>query len=125
MKKNAMAILATQDSYHKDLHNDVPTILTEMAENVGFEMRRRRDFVQGNSFPGINSRSRMYRDTSRLVEPVIYFLKIEEYKTYESQRIANVSRGLLQRPSRKEDYCQLRLSAQGWAMDCAGEILLH
>lgn len=73
MKKNAAAIMVVQDSYYKDLHNDVPTILAEMAENVGFRMRRREDFVQGNSFLGINSRSRMYRDTSRAIESVICF----------------------------------------------------
>ncbi|NML98776.1 site-specific DNA-methyltransferase [Paraburkholderia sp. RP-4-7] len=75
MKRNAIAIMVVQDSYYKDLHNDVPTILGEMAENIGFKMRRREDFIQGNSFLGINSRSRIYRDTSRAVESVICFEK--------------------------------------------------
>ncbi|MEJ0003485.1 MAG: DNA methyltransferase [Pararobbsia sp.] len=75
LKKKAITIIVAQDSYYKDLKNDVPTILAEMAENSGFELKRREDFVQENSLLGINSRSRKYRSSSRATESVICLKK--------------------------------------------------
>ncbi|MFC4518816.1 DNA methyltransferase [Cupriavidus pinatubonensis] len=73
LKDKGSAVLVVQDSYYKDLHNDVPTILTEMAENHGLKLARREDFTQNNSLLGINSRSLKYRETSRAIESVICF----------------------------------------------------
>lgn len=75
LKKSATAILVVQDSHYKEIHNDVPLILTEMAENSGLSLFRREDFSQKNSIAGINSKSRKYRETAVAVESVICFRK--------------------------------------------------
>ena len=38
------AVLVVQDSYYKDVHNDLPTITAEMAQSVGLKLQRREDF---------------------------------------------------------------------------------
>lgn len=75
MKTNSLAVFVVQDSYYKEIHNDVPGILTEMAENVGLRLFRRDDFVQKNSISSINGRSRKYRTHASALEAVICFKK--------------------------------------------------
>jgi hypothetical protein len=45
MRPGAKAILVVQDSYYKDVHNDLPTIVSEMAELVGLAFSVLRSFV--------------------------------------------------------------------------------
>jgi hypothetical protein len=42
MRPGAKAILVVQDSYYKDVHNDLPTIVSEMAELSGLVVRVKR-----------------------------------------------------------------------------------
>ncbi|MNL83700.1 hypothetical protein D3C87_2114240 [compost metagenome] len=64
-----------QDSYYKELHNDVPLSLIEMASNSGLKLFRREDFLKNNPMGVINPRSKSYRATARAVESVICFVK--------------------------------------------------
>lgn len=75
LKENATAILVVQDSHYKEIHNDVPLILTEMATNSGLSLFHRENFPQKNSIAGINSKSKKYRETAATVESVICFRK--------------------------------------------------
>jgi SAM-dependent methyltransferase len=73
-----ICILVVQDSYYKDVHNDLPKILEEMASECGLQMARRDDFVQGQSMAQINSRARKYRDAMSATESVLCFTKYKE-----------------------------------------------
>jgi len=75
LKNGGGAVMVVQDSFYKDIHNDVPTILTEMAQLEGLNMYRRVDFLQRNSISGINSKSRKYSKPAGPIETVICFLK--------------------------------------------------
>ncbi|WKY30266.1 DNA methyltransferase [Pseudomonas donghuensis] len=75
LKVGAAAVLVVQDSHYKEIHNDVPLILTEMADASGLELFRREDFLQKNSMSGINTRSKKYRDSASAVESVLCFIK--------------------------------------------------
>lgn len=75
LKDNGIAIFVIQDSYYKDIHNNLPLIISEMAENSGLKLFRREDFIQTNTIAGINSKSKQYRKTSRAIESVICFRK--------------------------------------------------
>ena len=75
LKKNANAIIVVQDSHYKDIHNDVPLMLTEMAQNSGLTLFRREDFFQRNSLSKINPKSKKYRTNAVAVESVICFRK--------------------------------------------------
>lgn len=75
LKDNGVAILVVQDSYYKEIHNDLPLILSEMAENSGLTLFRKEDFIQTQTMAGINAKSKIYRKASRAVESVICFKK--------------------------------------------------
>ncbi|SDQ92933.1 DNA methyltransferase [Pseudomonas moorei] len=75
LKSGGGAVLVVQDSYYKDIHNDVASIVTEMAQFQGLTLFRREDFAQRNSMSGINTRSRKYNKPTGSVESVICFLK--------------------------------------------------
>lgn len=77
LKDNGVAILVVQDSYYKEIHNDLPLVLTEMAERVGLSLFRREDFLQRNSLSRINPKSRLYREVAGASESVICFRKIK------------------------------------------------
>jgi hypothetical protein len=76
LKQGGIAILVVQDSYYKNIHNDLPAIVTEMAELQGLELRRREDFVLRQSMSRINPYTRAYRAELRPVETVLCFKKV-------------------------------------------------
>jgi hypothetical protein len=76
LKPQGAAILVVQDSYYKDVHNDLPTITTEMAQSFGLKLKRREDFRLQRSMAGINPYSRTYKRTPGALEAVLCFEKI-------------------------------------------------
>jgi hypothetical protein len=75
LKPTGRIILVVQDSYYKDLHNDLPSFITEISEANGLRMRRRVDFCMNRSMSGINPRTRLYKRTPGSVEAVLCFSK--------------------------------------------------
>lgn len=75
LKFSGAAILIVQDSYYKDLHNDLPSITTEMAAAAGLKLKRRVDFKFKRSMAGINPHSRNYKRLAGAVEAVLCFEK--------------------------------------------------
>jgi DNA modification methylase len=73
MRPSAPAVIVVQDSYYKDVHNDLATTLSEIAEIQGFILSHRDDFLIGTSLRSINSRSRTYRKSCSVVESVLLF----------------------------------------------------
>jgi hypothetical protein len=71
MKDRASAIFVVQDSYYKDLHNDLPSIIVQMADAAGLKLRRRDDFHLSRSMAGINPHTKMYKRASGAVEAVL------------------------------------------------------
>jgi hypothetical protein len=73
LKPGGCAVLVVQDSYYKDVHNDLPAITVEMAESHGLRLRRREDFRLGRTLAGVNPGSRRYRTESVANEAVLCF----------------------------------------------------
>lgn len=69
------AVFVVQDSFYKDIHNDLPTIFTEMAENIGWKFEDRADFKAKNTLAGINTRSKKYRKSAQATEAALFFRK--------------------------------------------------
>jgi hypothetical protein len=69
------AILVVQDSYYKELYNDLPSIITEMGEGCGLEKRRHENFRLNRSMSGINPYTRLYKRKPGAVEAVLCFTK--------------------------------------------------
>lgn len=73
LKPKAAAILVVQDSFYKDVHNDLPLHLTQIAERRRLGLKYRLDFDVRRSMSGINPKSRSYREASGAVESVLCF----------------------------------------------------
>lgn len=69
------AVFVVQDSFYKDIHNDLPTIFTEMAANIGWKLEDRADFKAKNTLAGINTRSKKYRKSAEATEAALIFRK--------------------------------------------------
>jgi hypothetical protein len=75
LKRGGVAVLVVQDSFYKDQHNDLPTIIGEMAEAQGLALARRQRFHLRRTMAGINPRARAYKASSGAVESVLCFRK--------------------------------------------------
>ncbi|MEE1993056.1 DNA methyltransferase [Pseudomonas syringae pv. syringae] len=75
LKPDGRAILVVQDSHYKEIHNDVPKIITEMANSKGLYLTRKVDFTVNNTFANLNPRSLKYRATGSATESVLCYRK--------------------------------------------------
>lgn len=75
LRRGGVAILILQDSFYKDVHNDLPTIVSEIAEMRGLKLSRRQDFHHSRSMAGINRNARTYARKPGATESVVCFLK--------------------------------------------------
>ncbi|GJE63846.1 hypothetical protein LNAOJCKE_1044 [Methylorubrum aminovorans] len=75
IKPGGAAVMVIQDSYYKDLHNDVPKIAIEMMQNCGFKFVYKREFESLRCFSKLNAKSATYRDSKGSTESVICFTK--------------------------------------------------
>lgn len=64
-----------QDSYYKDIHNDLPATFTEMASTHGFSLVRREDFSSATSMANVNPRARQYCRKRMTTESVLGFYR--------------------------------------------------
>lgn len=75
LKSQGTCTLVVQDSYYKELHNDVAGMALEMAEDAGLYLGARKDFASNRSMAIINSRSRKYVNKRVTTETVLCFFK--------------------------------------------------
>lgn len=75
LRENGYAILILQDSYYKDVHNDVPGIISQMAGNYRLDLKRREDFRSPNCMSRINPRAPSRVTRTGAIESVLIFQK--------------------------------------------------
>lgn len=73
LKPGGAAIFVVQDSYYKELHNDLPTIIGEMGSAASLILDRRVDFYSSRSMSGINPYTRVYKRKTGAMESVLCF----------------------------------------------------
>jgi hypothetical protein len=73
LKVGGAAILVVQDSYYKDVHNDLPTMMVEMGDNSGLELQRVEPFLGQRSMARINRHSKSYKRPASATESVLCF----------------------------------------------------
>jgi hypothetical protein len=78
LKPGGACALVVQDSYYKEVHNDVPTIVAEMAASVDLRLTRSVDFPTQRSMVGRNKRARKYLGDRTVIESVLCFQVPEE-----------------------------------------------
>lgn len=75
LKKGGKAVVVVQDSYYKDLHNDLAQTTIEMAQHRSLVLRQRADFRSLRSMSGLNGNSRAYDRPQGATETVLCFEK--------------------------------------------------
>jgi hypothetical protein len=75
LRPDGGCVLVVQDSYYKDLHNDLPVILTEMAAAGGLGLKERNDFPLSRTMAGVNPGTKDYRTSFNATESVLTFRK--------------------------------------------------
>ncbi len=75
LKPGAKAVLVVQDSYYKDIHNDLPTIAREMCVSRGLKFLGSKEFRQSRSMSGVNPYTRIYGRRPGAVESVLAFAR--------------------------------------------------
>ncbi len=66
-------VLVVQDSFYKDIKNDLPQIVTEMAAANALELTRREDFTHARTMAALNPAARHYRKEFAATESVLVF----------------------------------------------------
>jgi len=74
LKPGGRAVFVIQDSYYKDLHNDLPTFLSDFAIGQGLTLSDRRDFKL-KSMSDVNPGRKTYVRPSGATEAVLCFDK--------------------------------------------------
>lgn len=69
----APCVLVVQDSYYKDVHNNLPRIIEEMGDALGWIVEDRRNYNASNNLARVNARIRRYRTAVSATESVIAF----------------------------------------------------
>jgi hypothetical protein len=89
MTPGAGCVLVVQDSYYKDLHNDLPLIITEMASSRRLILRQRDNFHLSRTMAGIHPGTRSYRNFFGATESVL-FLERTSSRTKDVHDVSDV-----------------------------------
>jgi DNA modification methylase len=73
LRPGGHCVLVLQDSYYKDIHNNLPQIIAEMADSLGWKLRCRSNFRVARTMAGRNGHSRRYRHSNVATESVLWF----------------------------------------------------
>lgn len=73
LKADGLCFLVVQNSHYKEIHNDVPTIVSEMADGLGLKLFRRDDFLTAHSMVKVNLKSKKYLSNRNTTESVLCF----------------------------------------------------
>jgi DNA modification methylase len=67
------AVLVVQDSFYKEIHIDLATIISDMSQSLGWKPVARHNFpvVPRRNYATINPRSRAYREKTQATESVL------------------------------------------------------
>ena len=71
LKPGCPCVLVLQDSHYKELHNDLPSIASEMAGARGLQLKARRDFPVSSLIAATHQFTRNYRSRVSAVESVL------------------------------------------------------
>jgi tRNA G10 N-methylase Trm11 len=75
LKNRGSVIMVVQDSFYKDIHNDLPKMVADIASSHSLSLRQKRDFKIKRSMAAINRKSMAYRDGLKTTESVLCFYK--------------------------------------------------
>lgn len=75
LAETGKCLIVVQDSYYKNINNDLPGIFCEMADSIEWVTLDRRDFQIKQTMASRNSRTKKYRSSTTATESVLVFEK--------------------------------------------------
>jgi hypothetical protein len=73
MSKDAQSVLVVQDSYYKDIRNNLAQVVTEMSSAHNLKLTQREDFRNSQTMAALNPSTRSYRQEFTAIESVLVF----------------------------------------------------
>jgi DNA modification methylase len=73
--ESGKCVIVVQDSYYKDIHNDLPRIFCEMAESIDWSAVDRLNFEIKQTMANCNKEVKKYRSSPNATESVLIFKK--------------------------------------------------
>ena len=73
LRRGGDCVIVVQDSYYKEIHNDLASIVTEMVANFRWQVVASKSFPVRLIMNRLNNSSRRYRASSNAVESVLWF----------------------------------------------------
>jgi hypothetical protein len=67
--------MVVQDSHYKNVHNDLPAVAVEMAEELGWKTVSKHAFPASHLMARVNPGAREYRAKPTATEMVLHFSK--------------------------------------------------
>lgn len=81
LKTNAPCVLVVQNSYYKEIRNDVALIIEDMTKSTGLELNHQADFIAARSMVGLNRKSKKYIEKRQTIESVLFLEKKFSHKS--------------------------------------------
>lgn len=75
LKPNGQCVLVVQDSYYKEVKNNVPQMFIDMAAQIGWSLTKKKPFRVNQTLAGVNPDVKKYRDKFTATEWVLMFCK--------------------------------------------------
>jgi DNA modification methylase len=75
LKVGGQCVLVVQDSYYKDIKNNLPRIFVEMAAQFGWSLNKKKPFRVNQTLARVNPKVRQYRDVFHATESILVFSK--------------------------------------------------
>jgi len=75
LKKSGKCVLVVQDSYYKEIQNDLPRIFVEMATQLGWTLKEEKSFRVNQTLAGVHPSVKSYRTTFHATEWALCFSK--------------------------------------------------
>lgn len=75
LKKSGKCVLVVQDSYYKEIQNDLPRIFIEMATQLGWTLTEEKPFHVKQTLAGVNPKVKEYRTAFQAMESILVFSK--------------------------------------------------
>lgn len=69
----APCAIVVQDSYYKEIHNDLPRVIVEMGDSIGWRLSHRRNYSMPVTKAAVNRGSHAYREDFSAVEALLVF----------------------------------------------------
>jgi len=75
LRCGGQCVMVVQDSYYKNVHNDLPTILVEMGLGMKWRLVTRSDYPIWRTMAGLNRRAKLHLENRTTAESVLWFTK--------------------------------------------------